>query len=271
MDDLSLVELTLNEYLVFALVLLRMSGLVVFAPFFGGENFPQRARIGLAVFLSLLVFPSAMETLHGMGLPLNLVELAVLGIREIFVGIVIGYASGLFFTGVQLAGELIGQQIGFALANVVDPITEQQVGLISFFKFSLTLILFLGLNLHLFMMEVLAYSYRMVGLGQSVMHIELVDGVSELFGRIYAIGMITGGPILLVMLMISVTIGFLVRTMPQLNIMVVGLPLRTMVGLLTLMVAIRPFAHTVTFVSERFMRDVSDLVVLLSEQGRVAM
>jgi flagellar biosynthetic protein FliR len=264
----TLVELTLNEYLIFALVLLRMSGLVVFAPFFGGENFPQRARIGLAVFLSVLVFPSAGETLHGMGLPLNLVELGVLGIREIFVGVVIGYGAGLLFTGTQLAGELIGQQIGFALANVVDPITEQEVGLISFFKFSLTLILFLGLNLHLFMVQVLSYSYEAVGLGQSILRSELALALIELFGRIYQVGVISGGPVLLVMLMVSVTIGFLVRTMPQLNIMVVGLPLRTMVGLLTLMVAIRPFCHTVTYLADRFMRDVAGLVHLLSVDGR---
>lgn len=261
---MTLVDLTLNEFLIFILVLLRMGGLVVFAPFFGGENFPQRARIGLAVFISFLVFPGASATLNGMGLPLDLMELAMLGIREIFVGLLIGYASGLVFGGVQLAGELIGQQVGFALSSVVDPVTEEEVGLITFFQFIMALVIFLGLGLHLFMIEVLAYSYQAVGLGQSVLREELAMEVVELFGKLYDVSIITGGGVLLVMLMVSVTTGFLVRTMPQLNIMVVGLPIQTLVGLLTLIVAIHPFTQTIAFVSVKFMDDVALLVQMMA-------
>jgi flagellar biosynthesis protein FliR len=260
---LSLLDLTLNEFLIYVLVLIRMAGLVVFAPFFGGENLPQRARIGLIALLAFLVFPAAAKTFSEA--PLSLVDLGVLGLREALVGIALGFGASLVFAGAQLAGQLVGQQLGFALANVVDPMTDQQVGLISFFNFMLALVVFLGLNLHLLLLRVLAMSYDLVGLGEAVLNPDFMDdgyggGLLVMFGHIWENTVQIGGPVLAIMLMVSTVVGFLVRTMPQMNIMVVGLPSRSILGLLALSLVIRPFVETVGVLSEEMIRDVQLLL-----------
>ncbi|MBN1257354.1 MAG: flagellar biosynthetic protein FliR, partial [Planctomycetes bacterium] len=238
---MNLVDITLNEFLILVLVLLRMSGVVVFAPFFGGENLPQRARIGLVVFLSIIAYPMAMKTLHGMALPLSLIDLSFLAMREILVGAALGYGGSLVFTGAQLAGELIGQQVGFTLANVVDPMLEQEIGIISFLQFTLAIVVFISLNLHLVLVKILALSYDVVGLGGALLRWEFFNYLSDMFGRIWSAAIELAGPVLLVMLLVSVVVGFLTRTMPQLNIIVIGLPSRTLIGLLALCFVARPF------------------------------
>ncbi len=263
---MDLLDLTLQEFLIFVLCLLRMAGIVVFAPFFGGEDFPRRARIGLAALLALVVYPHAAATVQG-PLQLDWWTLVVLTAREVFVGVVIGYAASLVFAGAQLAGELIGQQLGFALANVLDPFLEQEVGLISFFKFSFAIVIFLSLDLHLVLLHVLAGSYLAVGLGASVLRPELLEGVWSMFAGIWEAAVRLGGPVLLIMLLVSVVVGVLTRTMPQLNIIVIGLPLRTFVGLLALSMVARPFAEGVATLCRQMIRDVDTVVQLLGPAG----
>lgn len=262
---MNIIDLTLNEYIVFAMILIRMSGLVVFAPFFGGENLPQRARIGLAVFLSFVVFDHAAATLD-VPLKLSWLELGVVAVQELLVGLALGYAAGLVFSGAQLAGELIGQQIGFTLANVVDPVSESEVGIISFFNFTLMVALFLALNLHLVMIKILASSYDFVGIGKAVLRPDMFGHLSYMFGQIWDISLQLGGPILLLMLLVSVIVGFLTRTMPQLNIIVIGLPSRTLIGLLALFMSIRTIIDVSAVLCVQMLEDIQYLVQLLGPE-----
>jgi len=206
------------------------------------------------------------QTLAG-PLELSFVGLAALGAQELLLGLALGWAASLVFSGAQLAGELIGQQMGFALANVVDPLLEQEVGIISFFKFTLAVVIFITLKLHLLVLEILGMSYEVVGLGQSVLRIELLEQVVLMFGRIWDAALTLGGPMLLVMLLLSVVIGFLTRTMPQLNIIVIGLPSRTMIGLLALAFAVRPFMLSFQVLCERMIVDVRILLESFSASG----
>jgi flagellar biosynthetic protein FliR len=266
------VDLSLNEFLIWALVLLRVGGVIVFAPFFGGDNLPRRARIGLAAFLALVTWHRAADTLGGMPLPLDVVDLALLAGREILVGAAFGYAGSLVFAAAQLAGELVGQQIGFTLANVVDPALDQEVGLVSYFKFSLAVLLFLAFDLHLYFLRALAMSYQtddgtvIIGLGRSFLSEQAVVHLGDLMGRVWTGAVQLAGPILLVMLLVSVVVGFLTRTMPQLNIIVIGLPSRTFIGLLALVFGIRPFVLSMRALMEQMLFDVQYLLQCLGPE-----
>jgi len=263
---MSPLDLTLNEFLIFVLVLLRMGGVVVFAPFFGGDTFLRRARIGLAVFFSFCVYNRAEATLGGMELPLSLIDLALLCTQEILVGLAFGYAGSLIFTGAQLAGEVIGQQIGFTLANVVDPVLDQEVGIISFFQFSLAMAIFLALDLHLVFLYVLGSSYEVVGLGAMTLRLEFLEHLGIMFGGIWDSAVQLAGPVLLVMLLVSVVVGFLVRTMPQLNIIVIGLPSRVLIGLLTMVFGVKPFMRTMAALCEGMLYDLQLLLQFLGPE-----
>lgn len=267
---MSLLDVTLNQFLVFTLILLRMGGVVVFAPFFGGDTFLRRARIGLVVFLSFCVYGRAEATLGGMDLPTSLIDLGLLAIREVLVGLAVGYAGSLVFTGAQLAGEVVGQQIGFTLANVVDPVLDQEVGIISFFQFTLGMATFLVLDLHLVFLHVLALSYEAVGLGALHLRLEFLGQLGDMFGAIWSTALILGGPVLLIMLLVGVVVGFLVRTMPQFNIIVVGLPSRVIVGVLTLGFAVDPFVRTIATLCRGMLYDVQILIQFMGPEPAAA-
>lgn len=259
---MNILDVTLEDFLVFGMALIRMSGLVVFMPFFGSDYFPRTARAGFVVFLALVVFPRAAQTIPE-DFRMDLFELAALACREAVIGLVMGQVASFFFSGLQLGGELIGQQIGFSLANIIDPMYDTQVGLISFVYFLVAMGVFVGLDLHLVLLQILALSYEFVGVGEAVFTPELLQKISALFGDIWVVAMQTGGPILAIMMLVSVIQGFISRTMPQFNIIAIGLPMQTVIGLTALMLGLEAYCQTVAMLSERLLTDLNTLVELL--------
>ena len=231
------IDSMLASYLFFGIVLVRCSGLAVYAPFFGSEYFPLRARIGLVVFFALLMFPYARQTAV-VPTTLGATELGLLVLQELTVGLSLGFLSSLVFMGAQLGGQLIGQQVGFAMANVIDPTTDEQVSLIGFLQMNLALLVFLVAGLHLAVVNVLKFSYEQVGIGTLVYDrfaMEINHQATCHMNSMFLVSLRLAMPVLLVMLLNSVVEGFITRTMPQMNIMVLGLPLRVALGMTALM------------------------------------
>lgn len=240
------VDRMLLAYLIFGLTLVRCGGLAVFAPFFGADQFPVRARILLAVFLAIPMYPLAASTVV-MPTRLGMPELAILTLQELSIGLVIGFLSSLVFMSAQLAGQLIGQQVGFAMANILDPLTGLDVSIIGFFKMNLALVVFLVAKLHLGVIWVLKLSYDHVGVGALAfrsMVSPLPQIASEEGHLLYVTALQLAIPVLVIMLLNSVVEGFVTRTMPQMNIMVLGLPLRVALGM-TLLLLLTPSLVTV--------------------------
>ena len=154
----------LYTYLIFGLALIRCSGLVVFAPFFGSEFFPQMARIGFAVFLGIISTPLASKTAV---LPqsIDMAELGLLAMQELAIGLTLGFLSGLVFMAAQMAGHLMGMQMGFSMANIVDPLTGDEVEIIGYFQMQIMIVLFLVLNLHVLLAWCFCRSFEFIGIG----------------------------------------------------------------------------------------------------------
>lgn len=237
MEKVVEVNSILMTWFLYSLVLIRCSGIAVFAPFFGSEFFPVRVRIGMAVFFAILMMPAATAT---MSIPatIHMPELTLLAAQELTMGLVIGFFSSLVFMGTQLAGQLVGQQIGFAMANILDPISGQDISLIGFLNMNLAVLIFLVAKLHLLIVVILWQSYKWVGIGTLALKpfMEVMGDASLMeVHQLYIVGLQLSMPVLLVMLLNSVVEGFVTRTMPQMNIMVLGLPLRVVMGITAVM------------------------------------
>jgi len=234
------VDRMLLSFIIYILALIRCSGLVVFAPFFGAEHFPTVARIGMAMFFALVMFPAAAENA---ALPsrLDAAALGLLALQEISIGLVIGFLASLIFLGVQLAGELVSQQIGFSLANIVDPFYEQEIPLLGFFKINLALAIFLLANLHLAVIAILHRSFTAAGVGTLTFAAwgtgEFLQEAEYHVMRMMVVALQLSMPVILVLLLEGLVEGFITRTMPQMNILVLGLPLRVALGMLALVFA----------------------------------
>ena len=134
----------LDEFHIFLLILLRVSALLIVAPIFGHRLFLARAKVGLAVMVSMVIFP----IVDRFDVPVGFLPYAVMMVGEVIMGLVIGYAVLLLFIGIQFAGQLAGLQMGFGIVNVIDPASHDQVSIIGQFLNILAILLMLTLDGH---------------------------------------------------------------------------------------------------------------------------
>jgi len=109
----------LDKVILFSLIFVRVSSIMMTAPLFGSESIPLRVRLSLSLILTVIFFPLAGERRDLASI--DNIALAIAVGREILMGVAIGFTANLIFTGITLAGQMMGFQMGFAIVNVIDP------------------------------------------------------------------------------------------------------------------------------------------------------
>ena len=221
----------LNRIVVFILILIRMSSLFVITPVFGRNEMPQYLKIGLAFFCSLVLLPLVGNVNLEFA---NVFQFALVVIKELFVGIVIGYVSFLVFTALYVAGEIIDMQIGFGMVNILDPMLGGQVPLMGNFIYILTTIFFLMIDGHHILFTALFKSYSLIPINGFVFREAMVTNIVSIFADTFVIGFQISLPVLAAAILTQIALGILAKTVPQMNVFVVGMPLQIIVGLLAL-------------------------------------
>ncbi|MBY9081899.1 flagellar type III secretion system protein FliR [Paenibacillus sp. HN-1] len=220
---------------VFMLIFCRITAFFVVVPVFSSRNIPMSFKIGLSFFVSLVVF-----TARGTGIvvqeDLNLVLLIV---REVLIGLLLGFIGYLMFMMIQTAGSFIDMQIGFAIANVIDPMTGVSAPLLGNFKYMIALLLFLGMNGHHYLIDAIVSSYNWVPLDNSILS-KMMDGslsdfLIRTFGQAFMLALQMSAPLVTALFLTDIGLAFLARTAPQYNVFVIGVPLKIIVGLALLM------------------------------------
>ena len=126
---MDVVSFSVTQFQYFILVLFRVAGMIMVAPFFGSLSIPKKIKVALALVIAVAVFPAVAKP--DFALPSTLSGYLVAAVGESTIGIILGFAATMVFAGIQLAGHFIGQEMGLTLANVIDPNTFQQVTVIS--------------------------------------------------------------------------------------------------------------------------------------------
>ena len=219
----------LNGIEVFLLVFVRMTGLFVIAPIFGRRNIPAYLKIGFSFMLALMLV-SSLQVDNGLYYS-NMLEYILLVLKEFLVGITLGYVSYAIFTAIHLAGQLIDMKVGFGIVNVVDPLSNIQVPITSTFYFIFCMLIFLICNGHHILIRALFYSYDFVPLGKVLFGEQVVNDVIRVFGNIFIISFKISGPVVATILISDVALGIISKTVPQLNVFMVGMPLKIFLGL----------------------------------------
>lgn len=235
MDILSVL---LNQTSFFLLVFARITGLFSSAPFFSSRNIPVYVKAGTSLLISYIVFPMVFST--NTFIPETFGAYGLLVASEFLLGLIFGFVSYLIFYAAQMAGHLIDLQIGFGIVNVFDPQFGQQIPLIGNFQFILALLVFLVINGHHVLLTALISSFKLVPLTGVIFHPSLADLFIELFAGIFIIAVKISLPVLVALILTDVALGILARTMPQMNIFVVGIPGKLIIGIFTLSVGL-PF------------------------------
>lgn len=226
---------------VFLLVFCRMTAFLVVVPLFSFRNVPNMFKIGLAFFVSLLVYAG----IGGLQVPVPQVHYVYLILQETLVGLLLGFLAYLFFTAVQVAGGFIDHMIGLGMANIVDPMTGVQSPIVGNFKFFIGMLVFLGLNGHHYLLLALMQSYDWVPLSGGIFAKVADGGVSafliDSLARMFYMAFQMAAPIVVSMFLVDVAIGVLARTVPTFNMFVIGLPLKIVIGFSLLFLSVAGF------------------------------
>lgn len=233
-------DLLQNHIAAFLLMMTRISGLCIIAPFFGSQNIPVRLRVGLTFIMAMLLFPVIDQKFPVDELPPTMLGYMISVIGELFVGWLIGMVAYIVIVAINMAGKIMDMQVGFAMVNVMDPTTNQQNALIGSFLYNLCIIIFLVVNGHHMLLGALVGSFESIPMGGVGMSMDLSRLMIDFTNGIFLTGMKVALPVTFAILMINVALGVLARTMPQMNIFVIGIPMHLMIGVFVLMMLV-PF------------------------------
>jgi flagellar biosynthetic protein FliR len=207
----------------------RISGLFAIAPLFSQRGIPTHLKVMLALTLAMVISP--IISMQNFAVPEHLVDVILLAVREMLVGVLVGFVFYSLFIAVQMAGAFIGFQMGFAIVNVIDPVTSQQVSILAQFKFIMAMLIFFLLDGHHMMLQAIVASYKLVPLGEAVFRFSMHTEVAKLIMGVFVIALKLGAPVMATLILTDVGLGVISRTVPQMNIFIVGFPLKIALGL----------------------------------------
>lgn len=227
---------------IFMLILVRIIGLFTFLPVIGGRNIPVIARLGIAIAISGIIYTSGNVT--DVIYTNNIIGYATLILKEFLVGLIMGYVVFIIFNALYLTGHLTDQQIGYSMSNVFDPISNTQVPITgNLYYFSLCA-LFITNKGHYMLINTVFYSYKALPIGKALIigNNDLIRLIMNSMVEFFIIGTLIALPIIGVILVMDVSLGVLVRTVPKMNVFVVGMPLKVIAGLIAVFIILPAFS-----------------------------
>jgi len=213
-------QLDVQRFLLFTLVLTRVSGVVMTVPVFGTPDVPVQVRALLGVALAVLVMPSQWDV--PVAYPGTILHYLVFVGSELVVGLSLGLGVAILFAGIEVAGQMIAQVSGLAIAEIFDPAQETNVSVFSRLLFLVTLAIFLSIGGHRLVMAGLLDTFQNIPPGSAAMPRPLVETLVALVAESFSLGIRAAAPLVVALLVANLVLGLIGRTLPQLNILVVG-------------------------------------------------
>lgn len=207
----------------FGLVLARVAGLVLAVPMLSSRQLPLAVKVWLIVTLSLMAFPVVTPHLPG---SLTLGHAAAGMVGEFVIGEILGFGAGMVFFAAQVGGKIVSHQSGMALGTVFNPVFDAESTALDQVWFFTTLMIFLGLRGHIAVITVLLGSFETVPPMMARFDGTLAEFAVGIMRSMFELALRFAGPAIAALLLTSLVMGFLTKTMPQLNILSVGFSLK---------------------------------------------
>ncbi|MBC7319034.1 flagellar biosynthetic protein FliR [bacterium] len=229
-----MINISILQITSFLLIFLRIIAIVsVFQPY-SMRVIPISVRLLLAIAVSVIL----LQLYNLKELPETNMLIAF-GIKEVIIGLVIGFLANIIFYLLQIVGQIIDFQVGLSLANIINPAFDVQVSPIGDLLFVLGIFIFLVSGSYLQIVEALCYSFNIVPLGRvNLSDYVFLDAFKLLGNFTLQVALRFSAPIITTMLLVDIIIGIIARTVPQINIFIIGLPLKTGLAFLSLLVII---------------------------------
>ncbi len=244
----------------FILMFLRISGLLIGSPIFGRKNLPSLLKIGFCLLVTYIVFAAAPAgASYGSAL-----EFILLCVKELLFGLALGFVSTLFFSVVQTAGQIMDMQMGFGMVNVFDVQSNISVPVTGNLLNVVLLIAFFGVNGHLRLVHIITATFSHIPPGHVVLNPAIGLVALEVFVLAFLLVVNVAMPLIASGLLGEVAMGFVVRAIPQMNVFVVGIPLKIAIGFLMLLLILPVFVHFTDVIFERMFVSIDKMIAGLA-------
>jgi len=217
-----------NATFSFFLTLFRISLILFVLPFFGGNSIPTTVKGALCLVMAYALWPKL--SFPGVMFPGSPWNILLMLAGELMIGLTLSLIVRFLFAAVQMGGQLVGFQMGFAMINVVDPLTGASVVITSHFLYMTTLLTFLSLNGHLYLLQGLADSFALVPPGGLFISGALGEGMISLAGQIFVLAIKVAAPVTAALFLVDLALALVGRAAPQMHVLILGFPLKIGVG-----------------------------------------
>jgi flagellar biosynthetic protein FliR len=246
----------------FILMFLRVSALIISSPIFGRRAIPNILKIGFCLFVTYIVFATYNpKTVPEYG---GVFEFAVLCIKELLFGLVVGYVTTLFFSLVNTSGAVMDMQMGFGMVNVFDVQSNISVPVTGNLFSIIMLITFFGVNGHLKLIYLLKSTFSSIPVGTATLNPTLGLVALDVFILAFVLAMNVAMPLIAAGLVGEVALGFIVRAVPQMNVFVVGIPLKIILGFMVLLLIIPVFVSFTGVIFDRMFESMDKMIMGLA-------
>lgn len=227
---------TIENFEFFLLILVRISGFIFAAPFFGLSNVPRRVKAGLSVFIAIVLFESMEKT------PLEytgVIGYAGIAITELMIGVIMGFMMNCCVYILSFSGQIIDMEIGFAMVNVMNPMANMTTTVTGNLYTYFVMLLLLASDLYRYILKAMLDAFTFIPVGQAVFRISIYNVMVTFIKDYFIIGFRIVLPVFAATLVVNVVLGVLAKVAPQMNMFVIGMQLKVFVGLVLLTLAAR--------------------------------
>lgn len=228
-------SITIERVEFYILILVRLSSFIAIAPFFGLSSVPIKFKVGLSVFLTILVVQiTAYVPLEYVGI----IGFTALVLKEAITGLLIGYMANICSYILNFTGQIIDMEIGLSMVNVLDPVSKVQTTISGNYYSYMVMLMMIVTNMHHFVLIAIFDSFKLIPIGEAVLSGNLYKIMLRFMGDYFIIGFRIMLPIFTAILVINVILGILAKIAPQMNMFVIGMQLKIMIGLFILYVVV---------------------------------
>lgn len=214
---------------------IRVTGMMLFAPFFGSSVISARIKATFVIAMTALLYPMVAPQIPD----LLISQWPLVIFSELLIGVGVGIVMNLVFDGVQMAGQILSVQMGYSLANIMDPQTMVDSTVVAMFHQMIAMLIFLRLDVHFWILRGLAHSFDYLPVGPGHFSAAFTTYALHLGASVFAIGIQIAAPVLAATLIADVALGLLGKASPQLPLMVLGPAVKSILGLLVLISALK--------------------------------
>ncbi len=236
-------DILITDFLIVFLIFLRIFSALMAAPVFSHKAIPAVSKVFISFIIAYIVF----NTVNSPEIVIepNVWWIAVNAIKEIFTGLIIGYTLNFIFYGINFAGTLIGFDIGLAMATIFNPVDDSNGNVIGQLIYFLALLMFFIINGHHYVIQALAYSFRVIPLSEVTITGTVLDLLIKYSAAVFIIAVKIAAPILVSFFLIHIAEGILARIIPQMQVFFVTYPIKIGVGFLILLLLVPLYVNLI--------------------------